>query len=253
MRNNLRQILSIPALAMVTMAFSAANVDAQCPGGCFGYPAPSRPAMQSFARAPQYSSFQPAAQVFPTRTFVQTQSFVQPQPFVSAPQSFVQPQPFVSAPQFAPIETYAPVQTFAQPQPFIQPQQFAPSISLPFEQTFAAEPAIMTPMQTIDVPQYYPQSVPAALPTNTNYWPQPAIISSGQIAEPMPWNSITPTVEQFTEPSDVVEDSNSEVENSNDEQVQEGEIEGEIISPADETPGSMTPLDKPGMIRLKMT
>ena len=211
MRNNTRHLLSIPALAIATIAFSTANVNAQCPGGCFGYPTPSQPASRSYAPA-QYTEYRPAVQVFQAPTFVQEQSFA-------------------SAPQFAPIESYAPVQSFAQPQQYIQPQ-FAPAMMAPIEQTFTAQPAIVMPMQTIDTPQYFPQYPLPALPTDNYSAPQSGIISSGQIVEPMVWNSMGPIVSPTIPDS---ADMSSETEQGETERVQEGQIEGEIISSEDDS------------------
>ena len=100
MRNNARR-LSLPALALALIGISTTNVDAQCPGGCFGYPTPNRPAARSFAPSAQYMVYQPATRVAPTQEFIQT-------------------QPFVSAPQFTPIESYVPLQTYVQPQQLAQ-------------------------------------------------------------------------------------------------------------------------------------
>jgi len=214
MRYNTRDLLSIPALAIAAMAVSATNVDAQCPGGCFGYPTPSQPAVRAFAPAVTY---QPVMQV-PTQTFVQTATFV-------------------SAPQFAPMESYAPVQSFVQPEQFVQPQ-FAPVMAAPIEQTFVAQPMIASPIQVIDTPQLFPQQLGTNLPSDTYYPPQQSgVISSGQIIEPMIWNSVGETISPGSGAVDNTEDMPSAIEQEGD-QVQEEQIEGEIISPSTESSSS---------------
>ena len=199
MRNNIRQLLSIPSTGHCNNGFiSTANVDAQCPGGCFGYPTPSRPADSVLTRQwPQYTQYRPAVEVF-------------------QPQTFVQEQPFVSAPQFAPIESYAPMQPFAplqfaQPQ-YIQPEIIQPQFVQPNLQTFASQPAIAAPIYTVDTPQYFPQTSLPVLPVDNYYPPQAAIISPGQIAQPMIWNSINPVVSPSFD-SGVAAEMNGELQN----------------------------------------
>ena len=213
MRNHTRDLLSIPALAIAAIAISATSAHAQCPGGCFGYPTPSRPVMQTFAPAVHY---QPAVQMVPT-------------------QRFVHAVPFVSAPQYAPIESFAPVQSFVQPQQFAQPQfaqpqfaqpQFAPMMAAPIEQTFVAQPAIIQPMQMIGTPESFPQPLGTSFPTNS-YPLQTGVIESGQMMGPVIFNSTDPISSPIVDPA-TTEDMGAE--SLDNEQVQEGQIEGEIIS-----------------------
>ena len=157
-----------------------------------------------------------AASEYPTPRQPAVQTFArsaQYQPVMQAPtQTFIQTQPFVSAPQFAPTQSYA--------QPY-----FAPAMQAPIQQTFASQPAIASPIQTIQTPQYFPQPLGTPFPANNYYAPQTAIISS------------TPIVEA----ENTAEDMNSEVQEDGTERVQEGQIEGELVSPEDENFGSITP------------
>ena len=214
MRNNLRNLLSVPVLAIAAMALTTTSADAQCPGGCFGYPTP-RPSVRTFVPAVQFQQ----VQVVPVQTFVQQETFVQPEVF---------PVPeFVPAqPEFIPV-----------PQQFVPtPQQFVPA---PVQQTFTLQPAIVESGVT-GVPQSLPQSgLPAGafnvhpilpnqsgLPVRSGL-PVPSGVPVQQPVEIGPNGQAIPPV---TIPMDA--NDGGEEENSKDN-VQEGQIEGEIISPDD--------------------
>ena len=108
----------------------------------------------------------------------------------------------------------------------------------PIEQTFTAQP-IAPAMPVIGTPQYFPQP---NLPANNYFPPQPEIISSGQIVEPTTWNLIGPIVSPTIDSSVTSEGMTGEAEKIETENVQEGQIEGEIISSDDKDPKSeMTP------------
>ena len=222
MRNNLRNLLSVPVLAIAAMALTTTSADAQCPGGCFGYPTP-RPSVRTFVPAVQFQQ----VQVVPVQTFVQQETFVQPEVF-PVPE-FVPAQPeFIPVPQqFTP----APQQFVPQPQQLIPaPQQFVPA---PVQQTFTSQPAIVESGVT-GVPQSLPQSgLPAGafnvhpiLP-NQSGLPVPSGVPVQQPVEIGPNGQAIPPV---TIPMDA--NDGGEEENSKDN-VQEGQIEGEIISPDD--------------------
>ena len=215
MRNNLRNLLSVPVLAIAAMALTTTSADAQCPGGCFGYPTP-RPSVRTFVPAVQFQQ----VQVVPVQTFVQQETFVQPEVF---------PVPeFVPAqPEFIPV----PQQFTPAPQQFVPtPQQFVPA---PVQQTFTSQPAIVESGVT-GVPQSLPQSgLPAGafnvhpiLP-NQSGLPVPSGVPVQQPVEIGPNGQAIPPV---TIPMDA--NDGGEEENSKDN-VQEGQIEGEIISPDD--------------------
>ena len=229
MRNNLRNLLSVPVLAIAAMALTTTSADAQCPGGCFGYPTP-RPSVRTFVPAVQFQQ----VQVVPVQTFVQQETFVQPEVF-PVPE-FVPAQPeFIPVPQqFTP----APQQLIPQPQQLIPaPQQFVPTpqqfVPAPVQQTFTSQPAIVESGVT-GVPQSLPQSgLPAGafnvhpiLP-NQSGLPVPSGVPVQQPVEIGPNGQAIPPV---TIPMDA--NDGGEEENSKDN-VQEGQIEGEIISPDD--------------------
>ena len=229
MRNNLRNLLSVPVLAIAAMALTTTSADAQCPGGCFGYPTP-RPSVRTFVPAVQFQQ----VQVVPVQTFVQQETFVQPEvfpvpEFVPAQPEFIPvPQQFTPAPQqFVP----QPQQLIPAPQQFVPtPQQFVPA---PVQQTFTSQPAIVESGVT-GVPQSLPQSgLPAGafnvhpiLP-NQSGLPVPSGVPVQQPVEIGPNGQAIPPV---TIPMDA--NDGGEEENSKDN-VQEGQIEGEIISPDD--------------------
>ena len=126
-------------------------------------------------------------------------------------------------------------------------------MAAPIEQTFVSQPAIIPPMQVLGTTQYYPESLGTTFPT-TNFPPQMGVISSGQIGDPIISNMSNPIISNMSDPiisyptgpiiSSVVEpaDNNSEAidgsENDGVDQVQEGQIEGEIISPEDDSSAS---------------
>ena len=177
MRNNLRNLLSVPVLAIAATAFTTTNVDAQCPGGCFGYPTPSRPAFRTFAPAVQFQRVE-----------------------------------------------IVPVQTFVQPEIIIAPQQFTPA---PLQQTFVSQPAIVE-SGIVNVPQNFPQPVYPGLPEGA-YNVQPILpMQLGlPVQQPFAVETGTQVIPPVTKPMDT--DSTDGME----EDVEEGQIEGEIISPAD--------------------
>ena len=177
MRNNLRNLLSVPVFAIAAMAFTTANADAQCPGGCFGYPTPSQPTFRTF----------------------------------------------VPAVQFQRVEI-VPVQTFVQPEIIIAPQQFTPA---PLQQTFVSQPAIVE-SGIVNVPQNFPQPVYPGLPEGA-YNVQPILpMQLGlPVQQPFAVETGTQVIPPVTKPMDT--DSTDGME----EDVEEGQIEGEIISPAD--------------------
>ena len=193
MRNNLRNLLSVPVLAIAATAFTTTNVDAQCPGGCFGYPTPSRPAFRTFAPAVQFQRVE-----------------------------------------------IAPVHTFVQPEIIIAPQQFT---SAPLQQTFVSQPAIVE-SGIVNVPQNFPQPVYPGLPVGA-YNVHPVLptqsILPTQLALPMQpglpgqqtfsVETDTKVIPPVTKPMDADSATDGMEEN-----VEEGQIEGEIISPVDEAP-----------------
>ena len=199
MRNNLRNLLSVPVLAIAATAFTTTNVDAQCPGGCFGYPTPSRPAFRTFAPAVQFQRVE-----------------------------------------------IVPVHTFVQPEIIIAPQQFT---SAPLQQTFVSQPAIVE-SGIVNVPQNFPQPVYPGLPVGA-YNVHPVLpmqsdlptqsVLPTQLALPMQpglpgqqtfsVEADTKVIPPVTKPMDADSATDGMEEN-----VEEGQIEGEIISPVDEAP-----------------
>lgn len=201
MKNNLRNLISIPALAIAAMAVTATNADAQCPGGCFGYPTPSQPVFQSYAPAVQYQAVQ-----YQAVNVVPVQSFVQPQVF--------------AAPAFI------PAQPLVQPQTIIAPQQIAPVA--PIQQTFVSQPAMVDSAPAMSMPM---QTSYPGLPANA-FNVQPILpMQSG-----MPVQQSLPMVSPLMTPVDTV--PADAMEKSVDEVVEEGQIEGEVISPADDASGA---------------
>jgi len=181
MINNLRSLLSVPALAIAAMACTTTSVDAQCLGGCFGYPTPTQPTFQAYAPAVQYQS----VEVAPVQTFVQPQVFVAPK--------FVSPQPFVQA---------------------------------PLQQTFVSQPTIIE-SGFASVPQGFSQPVYLGLPADA-YNVQPILpTQAGVPVQQSPAVDAGVVIPPVTEP--MADNPVDDVEES----VQEGQIEGEIISPAD--------------------
>ena len=217
MRNNLRNLLSVPALAIAAMAVTTAGANAQCPGGCFWYPTPSQLTVRSYAPAVQYQQ----VQVVPVQTFVQPQVFVAPE--------------------------FIPTQTFAQPQPIIAPPEFAPA---PVQQTFVSQPAIVDSGIT-SVPQNFPQPAYSGLPAGAyNVHPVLPGQSGLPVQQPVAGDAGAYGIPPVTKPM------NESSADDMDEDVQEGQIEGEIISPADEASGGSVmedsnngdvPLTAPGL------
>ena len=217
MRNNLRNLLSVPALAIAAMAVTTAGANAQCPGGCFWYPTPSQLTVRSYAPAVQYQQ----VQVVPVQTFVQPQVFVAPE--------------------------FIPTQTFAQPQPIIAPPEFAPA---PVQQTFVSQPAIVNSGIT-SVPQNFPQPAYSGLPAGAyNVHPVLPGQSGLPVQQPVAGDAGAYGIPPVTKPM------NESSADDMDEDVQEGQIEGEIISPADEASGGSVmedsnngdvPLTAPGL------
>ena len=193
MRNNLRNLLSVPVLAIAATAFTTTNVDAQCPGGCFGYPTPSRPAFRTFAPAVQFQRVE-----------------------------------------------IVPVHTFVQPEIIIAPQQLT---SAPLQQTFVSQPAIVE-SGIVNVPQNFPQpvypglpvgayNVHPVLPTQSILPTQPALPVQPGLPGQQAFSVETDTkvIPPVTKPMDAGSATDGMEEN-----VEEGQIEGEIISPVDEAP-----------------
>ena len=194
MRNNLRSLLTVPALAIAAMAFTTTSADAQCPGGCFGYPTPSQPTFRAYAPAVQYQR----VEVAPVQTFVQPQVFVAPE--------------------------FIPTQTFVQPEIIIAPQQLVPA---PIQQTFVSQPALVE-SGIMSVPQNVTHPVYPGLPAGAfNVDPILPTSSPVPVEQPAAVDAGSQVIPPVTKPTGAMEEGS--IEN-----VQEGQIEGEIISPAEE-------------------
>ena len=120
MKNHYLSLLSVSALAIAVMASAAAEVEAQCSKGCFGYPTPNQTVTRSYVPAVQY-------QVLPSQTFVQPIVFAAPEYLPVQNYSPVQPQVFESTPQFVPS---API---VQPMPIASVPEQRTGSSLPAE------------------------------------------------------------------------------------------------------------------------
>ena len=133
MRNNLRNLLSVPALAIAAMAFSATNADAQCPGGCFGYPTPSQPTFRTFVPATQFQR----VEIAPVQTFVQPEIIIAPQQFAPTPlqQTFVSQPAIVNVPQSFPQPIYPGLPVGAYNVHPVLPTQ----LGVPVQQPFAVD------------------------------------------------------------------------------------------------------------------
>ena len=193
MKNHYLSLLSVSALAIAVMASAAAEVEAQCSKGCFGYPTPNQTVTRSYVPAVQY-------QVLPSQTFVQ--------PIVFA------------APEYLPVQNYSPV----QPQVFESTPQFVPSAP------------IVQPMPIASVPE---QRTGSSLPAEV-YIPPTEVVEPDISIES---GSVTP----FEIPVPPVVDPVGEMK-----KVQEGEIEGEIISPASDDLGLSTAEEKAQMEKAQM-
>ena len=80
------------------MACTATNAEAQCPGGCFGYPTPAQSTFRSYAPVIQYQPVQvvPVEQTFASQPVFVEQTFTSQPVFVESgvtnvPQNFSQP------------------------------------------------------------------------------------------------------------------------------------------------------------------
>ena len=120
MKNHYLSLLSVSALAIAVMASAAAEVEAQCSKGCFGYPTPNQTVTRSYVPAVQY-------QVLPSQTFVQPIVFAAPEYLPVQSYSPIQPQVFESTPQFVPS---API---VQPMPIASVPEQRTGSSLPAE------------------------------------------------------------------------------------------------------------------------
>ena len=120
MKNHYLSLLSVSALAIAVMASAAAEVEAQCSKGCFGYPTPNQTVTRSYVPAVQY-------QVLPSQTFVQPIVFAAPEYIPVQSYSPIQPQVFESTPQFVPS---API---VQPMPIASVPEQRTGSSLPAE------------------------------------------------------------------------------------------------------------------------
>ena len=120
MKNHYLSLLSVSALAIAVMASAAAEVEAQCSKGCFGYPTPNQTVTRSYVPTVQY-------QVLPSQTFVQPIVFAAPEYLPVQNYSPVQPQVFESTPQFVPS---API---VQPMPIANVPEQRTGSSLPAE------------------------------------------------------------------------------------------------------------------------
>jgi len=87
------------------------------------------------------------------------------------------------------------------------------------------QPTIIQPQQVIGTPQYLPQTYYPTQPSNIYYPPQTGVISSGQVIDQ------GAPIEQYGSLKNV-------------EEVEEGKIEGEVITPDDESKPSV--LEKDG-------
>ena len=136
MRNNLRNLLSVPALAIAAMAFSATNADAQCPGGCFGYPTPSQPTFRTFVPATQFQR----VEIAPVQTFVQPEIIIAPQQFAPTPlqQTFVSQPAIVNVPQSFPQPIYPGLPVGAYNVHPVLPTQ----LGVPVQQPFAVDAGV---------------------------------------------------------------------------------------------------------------
>ena len=136
MRNNLRNLLSVPALAIAAMAFSATNADAQCPGGCFGYPTPSQPTFRTFVPATQFQR----VEIAPVQTFVQPGIIIAPQQFAPTPlqQTFVSQPAIVNVPQSFPQPIYPGLPVGAYNVHPVLPTQ----LGVPVQQPFAVDAGV---------------------------------------------------------------------------------------------------------------
>ena len=184
MKNHYLSLLSVSALAIAVMASAAAEVEAQCSKGCFGYPTPNQTVTRSYVPAVQY-------QVLPSQTFVQ--------PIVFA------------APEYLPVQNYSSV----QPQVFESTPQFVPSAP------------IVQPMPIASVPE---QRTGSSLPAEV-YIPPTEVVEPDISIES---GSVTP----LEIPVPPVVDPVGEMK-----KVQEGEIEGEIISPASDDLGLLSSVE----------
>ena len=204
MKNHYLSLLSVSALAIAVMASAASEVEAQCSKGCFGYPTPNQTVTRSYVPAVQY-------QVLPSQTFVQPIVFAAPEYLPVQSYSPVQPQVFEPAPEYLPVQNYSPV----QPQVFESTPQFVPSAP------------IVQPMPIASVPE---QRTGSSLPAEV-YIPPTEVVEPDTSIES---SSVTP----LEIPVPPVVDPIGEMK-----KVQEGEIEGEIISPASDDLGLLSSVE----------
>ena len=154
----------------------------------------------------------------PSQTF--TRSYVPTAQYRVLPtQTFVQPTVF-AAPEYLPVQNYSPV----QPQVFESTPQFVPSAP------------IVQPMPIASVPE---QRTGSSLPAEV-YIPPTEVVEPDISIES---GSVTP----LEIPVPPVVDPVGEMK-----KVQEGEIEGEIISPASDDLGLSTAEEKAQMEKAKM-
>ena len=146
MTNKFLNLLSVPAVTIVLMASHAANVDAQCPGGCFGYPTPNRTVTRSYVPAVQY-------RVLPSQTFVQPTVFAAPEYLPVQNYSPVQPQVFESTPQFVPS---API---VQPMPIASVPEQHPGSSLSAE-VYIPPTEVVEPNVSVEIGPVTPLEIP---------------------------------------------------------------------------------------------
>ena len=98
MKNNTRSLLSISAMAIAAVATVTTNADAQCPGGCFGYPTPNRSFTQQVQIIPTFVPVQQYAPVIAPpivieQPLVGQPTIIQSQQVIGTPQTFYPTQP----------------------------------------------------------------------------------------------------------------------------------------------------------------
>ena len=218
MKNHYLSLLFVSALAIAVMASAAAEVEAQCSKGCFGYPTPSQTFTRSYVPTAQY-------RVLPTQTFVQTTVFAAPEYLPVQNYSPVQPQVFEPAPEYLPVQNYSPV----QPQVCEPAPQFVPSAP------------IVQPMPIASVPEQHPGSSLSA----EVYIPPTEVVEPNVSVEIGPVTPLGIPVPPVADPVDF--EPADEME-----RVQEGEIEAEIISPASDDLSLSTSEEKAEMEKAEM-